>query len=398
MATLRDFFITEAADYLTRLTASVQQLDTGSGDPKELHRHSRALRGSAQMAREDRVYRAALGLEAAARAVANGIANWTEDISTRIRRTLEDLDALVKADEPDDAADSRLKRALERWQDMDVEGQAETPSATAPASEASRQFMQFAAHEVAGVVNELEAGLVTLALDARNRDPLKAILRRQRALLGAARLDEIAVVAEALRATEDMTRVIAKLNVPVKEEWLAVFRSARDVLKAAVDPLRRGENPPPNPALSRLRTLRQELLDRYGEGDMLAVTGAPTPAAAAAAAAAHAEAAAAHLAATQTPPAEPAGATAPPAAAASTPAPSPRPGPAARTSEPARVPAPAAAPADGVVPIDSLVYQGERALKRALELQPDIEKLAGDDAEARDQVRELFDLIRLGTA
>ena len=142
--------------------------------------------------------------------------------------------------------------------------------------------MQFAAHEVAGVVNELEAGLVTLALDARNRDPLKAILRRQRALLGAARLDEIAVVAEALRATEDMTRVIAKLNVPVKEEWLAVFRSARDVLKAAVDPLRRGENPPPNPALSRLRTLRQELLDRYGEGDMLAVTGAPTPAAAAA--------------------------------------------------------------------------------------------------------------------
>ena len=394
MATLRDFFITEAADYLSRLAASVQQLDTGSGDPKELHRHSRALRGSAQMAREDRVYRAALGLEAAARAVANGIANWTEDISTRIRRTLEDLDALVKADEPDDAAEGRLKRALDRWQDLEVELPTDAPQPAPPASEASRQFMQFAAHEVAGVVNELEAGLVTLASDARNRDPLKAILRRQRALLGAARLDEIAVVAEALRATEDMTRVIAKLNVPVKEEWLAVFRSARDVLKAAIDPLRRGENPQPSPALSKLRTLRQELLDRYGEGEVVTVTGAPTPAAAAAAAAAHAEAAAAHLAATQmqrpapsvTPPATP------PAPAAARP---PEP---ARATEPARAPEPVKAPEDGIVPIDTLVYQGERALKRALELQPDIERLAGDNAEAREQVRELFDLIRLGTA
>jgi chemotaxis protein histidine kinase CheA len=392
MATLRDFFITEAADYLARLSVSVQDLDSGSGDAKELHRHSRALRGSAQMAREDRVYRAALGLEAAARAIASGVASWSEDISTRIRRTLEDLDALVKGGEQDDDAEGRLKRVVERWQDMDVEMPADSTPAAAPASEASRQFQLFAAHEVAGVVNELEAGLVTLASDARNRDPLKAILRRQRALLGAARLDEIAVVAEALRATEDMTRVIAKLNVPVKEEWLAVFRSARDVLKAAIDPLRRGENPQPTPALSRLRTLRQELLDRYGEGEAVAVTGGPTPAAAASAAA-HAEAAAAQLAATQ------AARSAPAVVTPITAAPTPAPAPVAPATVAAPAPAPAAAPADenGIVPIETLLFTGARALKRALELQPDMERLAGENAQAREQVRELFDLIRLGT-
>ena len=373
MATLREFFVTEAADYLKQLTDAVQNLDAGTGDTRELHKQSRGLRGSAQMAREDRVYRAALSLEAASRSVAGGIFSWTEDISSRIRRTLEDIDALIKGGEGDEDAEGRVKRAIERWQDMvEMPGEA-APTSTPPASEASRQFQQFAAHEVAGIVNEMEAGLVTLASDPRNRDPLKAILRRQRALLGAARLDEIAVVAEALRATEDMTRVIAKLNVPVKEEWLSVFRSARDVLKAAIDPLRRGENPGPTPALSKLRTLRQELLDRYGEGEAVAIIGGPSQGAG-------------------TPAATPA-----PAAEA-------RVSPISRsftTPTPAATPeAPAvAAPDDnGIVPIDALLYDGPRALKRALELQPAIERIAGDDPQAREQVKELFDLIRLGSA
>ncbi len=378
MATLREFFIAEAADYLTQLAQAVQQMDTGGGDARELHKQTRGLRGSAQMAREERVYRAALSLEAAARSVAAGIVNWTEDISERIRRTLEDIDSLVKGDEAEDLADSRLKRAVERWQDM-IELPAETSQSSTPVSEASRQFQQFAAHEVAGVVNELEAGLVTLASDARNRDPLKAILRRQRALLGAARLEEIPVVAEALRATEDMTRVIAKLNVPVKEEWLAVFRSARDVLKAAIDPLRRGETPGPNPALSKLRTLRQELLDRYGEGEAVAIIGGPSHAPPAALA---------------TPPTED---RVSPISRAFAPAPEALRAP---TPPPARTPAPSPAPTpvDGIVSIEALVYDGPRALKRALELQPAIERIAADNPEAREQVRELFDLIRLGSA
>lgn len=378
MATLREFFVSEAADYLRQLADSVQQLDTGAGDPRELHKQTRGLRGSAQMAREDRVYRAALSLEAAARSVSAGIAGWSEDVSDRIRRTLEDIEALVKGEEAEDVAEGRVKRTSDRWQDM-VELPVESvQSSGPPASEASRQFQQFAAHEVAGIVNEMEAGLVTLASDPRNRDPLKAILRRQRALLGAARLDEIAVVAEALRATEDLTRVIAKLNVPVKDEWLSVFRSARDVLKAAVEPLRRGETPGATPALSKLRTLRQELLDRYGEGEAVAIIGGPAGTTAA-------------------PPAPPA------AEARVSPItrvfPSPAPAPSARDSAPASAaPAAPAADDDGVVPIETLLYNGPRALERALELQPAFERIAGDDAQAREQVKELFDLIRLGSA
>jgi chemotaxis protein histidine kinase CheA len=374
MATLREFFTTEASDYLAQLAAAVQQLDTGAGDANELHRHVRGLRGSAQMAREDRVYRATLGLEAAARSVAVGVLKWTEDVSSRIRRTLEDVDALVKGGEAEDVADSRLQRALDRWRDVgvDVPPQTRQPAGAAQLSEASKQFRQFAAHEVSGIINEMDVSMEALAADPRTRDPLKAILRRQRALLGSARLQEIGVVAEALRAIEDMTRVIAKLNVPVKEEWMSVFRSAREVLNASVEPLQRGETPGPTPALSKLRTLRQELLDRYGEGEAVSVAGGSPPA------------------------------TAPaptPTIASHPPAPPPQPAratPAPQVAAPV-LPNPAPPAENGAVPIDTLLYRGERALNRALELQPELERLAADNPQAREKVSELFDLIRLAS-
>ncbi|MGQ0814242.1 MAG: hypothetical protein ACT4O1_07220 [Gemmatimonadota bacterium] len=339
MPTLREFFTNEAADVLAQLGKLVQRLDSGSPDHAELQRHSRALRGSAQMAREDRVYRAAVGLEAAARQVANGALAWGEDLSSRMRRTLEDIDALVQGGDADDAADNRVRRTLERWREVGVplpDEDAAAQQSAGQVSEASKQFRQFAAHEVAGIIAEMEISLETLAADPRNRDPLKAILRRERALLGAARLDEITVVGEALRATEDMTRVIAKLNVPVKEEWLAVFRAAREALKAALEPLQKGEIPTPTPALSKLRVMRQELLERFGE---------------------------------------------------------------AAAQSPATATAPAAVPdAEGVIPIEQLQYSGANALRRALELRPQIEQLAGSNAEARESIEEVFDLIRLGIA
>jgi len=338
MPSLREFFVTEANDILTRLTALVQRLDDGSGEVSELQRDVRALRGSAQMAREDRTYRTALGLEAAIRALLTGALRWNEEVSARMRRSLEDIASLAERGEADDDADDRVRRSLERWREMgiplpDEEGAAQPQ----PSSDASRQFLQFAAHEIAGIVTEMDVSLEMLAADPRNRDPLKSILRRERALLGAARLDEIVVVAEALRATDDMTRLIVKLNAPVKEEWLSVFRSARDVLKSSLEALQRDEMPGPTPALSKLRVLRQELIERHGDVDA---------------------------------PAEP----------------------------PQTLPPTVPINTDDVVPIEQLSYSGQRALQQALALKPQLERLAEDNAAARETIEELFDLIRLGSA
>jgi chemotaxis protein histidine kinase CheA len=301
-----------------------------------------------------------------------------------VRRTIEDLEALVRGGEGDDDADGRVRRALDRWKEVgvDIPEEGGADRSAGQISEASRQFRQFAAHEIAGIVAEMEVSLETLANDPRNRDPLKSIMRRQRAMMGAARLDEIPIVAEALRATEDLTRVIAKLNVPVKEEWLSVFRSSRDVLKSALAPLQKGETPTATPALSKLRVLRQELLDRFGEGEAVPVTGGP--------------------------PQQQAVYTAPAAAPAPPPAPA---APAAAPAAPAPVFAMAGADDDDavniedldyddldsdVVPIEDLQYSGARALQRALELRPQLERLVAADPSGRESVEEIFDLIKLG--
>jgi chemotaxis protein histidine kinase CheA len=353
MATLRDYFITESNELLTRIDAALNRLDSSGGDANELARLAKSLRGSAHLARETRVYRAGLGLEAAARAVDTGRVAWNTDVSGRARRTVEDLYALVHGAEPDDEAEARVRRVVERWQEAGIELPTPATHAGQAAGErslASRQFREFAAHEVSGITAEIDAALAQLGQDPRNRDALKAVVRRQRALLGAARLDEIKVVAETLRALEDVGRLIAKLNIVVKDEWFAVFRAAREVLSGSLEPLRQGTDPQPSAALSTLRTLRTELVERYGEGDAVA-----------------------------------AAAAAPAAAGA---------GPAESAAAAARAPL----AAHEVVSIADLCYRGERALRRALELRPQFDSLAGNDAQARENVEELFDLIRLGIA
>lgn len=355
MATLRDYFITESTELLTRIDAALSQLDTAGGDANELARLAKGLRGSAHLARETRVYRAGLGLEAAARAVGSGRVAWNADVSGRARRTVEDLYALVHGAEPDDEAEARVRRVIERWHEAGIELPAPVMQAGQPAGErslASRQFREFAAHEVTGITTEIDVALAQLAQDPRSRDALKAIVRRQRALLGAARLDEIKMVAEALRAIEDLARLVVKLNVAVKDEWFAAFRAARDVLSSSLEPLRQGTDPQPTAAFSTLRTLRTELVERYGEGEAMPLTaGASAPLASMAASASASSAAV------------------------------------SRSFAP-----------DETVPIADLCYRGERALRRALELRSQVEGLAGHDQTARETVEELFDLIRLGIA
>lgn len=347
MATVREFFSTEAGEYLNQLGTIVANLNQNAGDPGELHKVTRALRGSAQMAREDRVYRVAVALEAAARGVAAKSVPWQEDVANDITASIEDLRVLVQGTEPDDAADARAQKLIDVLH-VYVRDAANAPRpADAPAE---MQFRQYAATEISGIVAELESGLQTLAKDPRNREPLRAIMRRQRALSGAAQLPTLPPVAETLRALEDITRLVARLDVAVKSEWLDAYRSARDVLVAAGSSLRTGQVPGAVPALSRVRTLREELLDRYGSGEdgqPDAIGGVP------------------HMLAVD--------AAAPPSAP--------------MTNE-----TPAATDAD-VVPIKSLLYSGPAALRRALELRADVEKAAG--AGSREVVAELFDLIGL---
>jgi chemotaxis protein histidine kinase CheA len=265
MATLSEYFENEARDYLAKLE---RDLERSRPDAAGLQRVARALRGSAQMAREERVFRAAGVLEAAARAVLEERIGWSDELAARARATVADLRVLVDRRQSAAALDAVADGAVARWRDAGISlPVAATERMPDTRASASREFRAFTAREVTAIAEALDRGVQQLAAAPMDREPLKMILRRQRVLLGATRLEEIPVVAEILRAVDDLTRVIAKLDVGVKREWLDIYRIAREALRATIQPLQQDEEPRPSHALSRLRHMREELLERYGAGE-----------------------------------------------------------------------------------------------------------------------------------
>ena len=263
MATLNEYFRSEARDFLTSLERSLQR--TPGPDAAELHRAVRGLRGTAQMAREQRVFEVITAFEAVTRSIADGALAWSDSVALRARDTIADLRALLDPTEDDEALDARVNGATARWRDADPDGG--TPAAAPTADAGTRDFREFAAREAADIADALDQGIQDLQADAMNRAPLTTILRRQRALLGSARLDEIPVISDILHAVEDLTRVIVKLDVGVKQEWLDIYRVARDALQTTIAPLLRDELPQASNSVSRLRHMRAELLERYGSTD-----------------------------------------------------------------------------------------------------------------------------------
>jgi chemotaxis protein histidine kinase CheA len=411
MATLREFFEREARDALMQLERQLATLP--APDAAVMLAAARSLRGAAQMARADAVRRAAAILEAATRALVDDTLAWSADTAERTRATLDDLHTLIQQPGAADEED-RVGRVQQRWGSAGLAARQSAQSAPARSASglfrdsAEREFRDFAAREVEAIAEALQAAVQQLADDPMDRDALINVLRRQRALLGSARLGELPVIAEILRSVDDLTRVIAKLNVGAKHEWLDVYRVANDALAATITPLRSGEDPYETNALKRLRHLRQELLDRYGTGEAVSavhesglVQARPLDAA---------EPAAAGFAGIAP--------FVPPGAAGSAGTES---APAARrpdapgdeimvltdaqvVDEAGGAGGPAAAPAGAphaaqdagdVVAIDDLVYRGEAAVRRAQELR-DMITAAAPDPRLADAVDELVDLVRQG--
>ncbi|HEX7048720.1 MAG TPA: hypothetical protein VF188_00810 [Longimicrobiales bacterium] len=267
MPSVREFFVVEAGDCLDGIERVVRSADDTTVDANELLRICRVLRGSAQLAREEWVYQATQALEAAARAIVSRVLTWDGGVRARALETIEDLRALVQRTEPETAA-ARVARVMDRWRRPGVRlpsapGAGGAASSPAPAS-ASPEFLVFAAREVSGILAELDAAIPILAREPRGRERLKAILRRQRKLLGAEQLAGLPAVAETLRAIDEVCRLIARLDVAVEGAWLDVFRSARDVLAGVSGSLRRGGGKVEPAALGRLRHLRDALFQRYG--------------------------------------------------------------------------------------------------------------------------------------
>lgn len=332
MPSTREFFLMEARDCLARLNALLGAADDALVPAAELHRVARTLRGSAQMARETRVQNVAHALEVAGRSLVQGALAWGRELRNALQATLADLAALIEAGEDEARLGERAAAAVERWERLGLE----LPSLPdAPPARAAAE---------GGPARP--AGPAPAASGAPAEDLPVEVVNFFRTEAGALldRIDRLAGgrargAADRLgTARRELKETVLALRDLAGTFGFAHSAAAAERLLEAVEQER--------PAVGLLADLR-----RLVAGE---VPGQPTPLA-------------------------PRAASAAATAAAAAPGRSPQPRPAA-----------------DIVPIEDLLYRGEAALRRALELRPAIERAVGADPAAREAVEELFDLIRLG--
>src|SRR5438094_7935914 len=107
---MADFFALEAGEYLERLDALLAPEIAPPAD--EFVRLARALRGSALMASQQAVARAAAGLEALARAIREGRRPWDAGVKQVAVRAVDDLKIFVRRASAGNPADATTAENL----------------------------------------------------------------------------------------------------------------------------------------------------------------------------------------------------------------------------------------------------------------------------------------------
>jgi chemotaxis protein histidine kinase CheA len=234
-----DFFALEAGECLDRLEHLVAAQAPPAGD--EFFRLARVLRGSALMASQTQIARAAAGLEALARAQRDHRRTWDPAAREQVAQAVEEFRFLVRQarqwTEADTVRAERLGRELET-----LAGRSPTESGASQLSpEPVRQDLHtgvraFVAREGALIASALDRAARALRTSPEDREPLYNVIRRMQSLRGLAELGELAPLPDILDGIElavgDLTRLFAPppgVDEVIDAAARALTRISRDV-------------------------------------------------------------------------------------------------------------------------------------------------------------------------
>ncbi|MEO7985334.1 MAG: hypothetical protein ABI766_02290 [Gemmatimonadales bacterium] len=273
-----DFFALEAGESLDRLAALAGRESPPAAD--ELLRTVRILRGSALMAGQHQIARAAMSLEAVARARREGKLEWDAATREQIGRAVEDFRLLIgRARQWEDADAARAARLTH---DLDLLA---GRSATDRPAETRREELNtgvraFVAREGALIASALDRAARALRSEPTDREPLYAVVRKMQSLRGLAELGELAPLPEILDGIElavgDLTRLFAP--PPGVDEVMAA--AAHALTRISRDIADRGR---PEPDSEEARRFTELLLRAFAvERDVVPIeslyfTGDPEP-------------------------------------------------------------------------------------------------------------------------
>jgi hypothetical protein len=226
-----DFFVLEASDYLERLDALAQTRAGASPSGEEFVRLARAFRGSALMASQQVMTRAALGLEAAARAVRDGRLEWSERVRSEIVHAVDECKVLLRRVKNPEAGDAQRAESI----GLGLERLAGRPSAAVRAHGDGLDAggRAFVGREAASIASTLDRVARALTLDPGARDPLHSIAPAMSQLRGVAILNDLPPLADVLAAVEGAVHLVAAAPGPVAAPAAAVFDAAAKALSRA---------------------------------------------------------------------------------------------------------------------------------------------------------------------
>src|SRR5881396_2732021 len=203
---MTDFFALEAGEYLDRLDGLLQATATPPAD--ELVRLARALRGSALMASQQPIARAAMGFEALARALREGRRQWDAATKQIATRAVDDIKIFVRnAGKWSDADNAKAEALASQLEQLGGRPSAQVRAAEAMGLDAGARA--FVAREGAAIASALDRAGRALRTNPLAHDPLQQVLKAIQPLRGLAALNDLPPLPDLLEGIE---RAIGELN------------------------------------------------------------------------------------------------------------------------------------------------------------------------------------------
>jgi hypothetical protein len=233
-----DFFALEAGECLDRLETLARRDDAPPAE--DFLRASRVLRGSALMASQQAIARAAGGLESVARALREGRRAWDADCRDQVAQAIEEFRFLVRRvrewDDGDTVRAGRLALSLETLAGRAVSG---PPERRGEHGELNSGVRAFVGREGALIASALDRAARSLQHSPGEREPLYTVIRRMQSLRGLAELGELAPLPEILDGIElavgDLTRLFAPppgVHEVMAAGAIALTRLSRDIAES----------------------------------------------------------------------------------------------------------------------------------------------------------------------
>lgn len=257
-----EFFALEAGEYLERLA----QLAAKPGGPAadELVRYARALRGSALMANQQPMSRAAGGLEALGRALREGRRQWDPECAEVAGQAVDELKGLLRHVTqwgPDDEA--RAGRVSEGLQALagpaPEQAGRRTGERRAPAGP-DAGVRAFVSREAALVAGALDRAARALEADPADTASLHTVLRRMQSLRGLATLGDLPPLPDILDGVERAVTAVARSSPPPTGIAEVFAAAARALNRAATEVAGAGR---PDPAAAETAAFAERLVAAF---------------------------------------------------------------------------------------------------------------------------------------